>query len=90
MNNFIIYSKKVCPYCDNAKALLKSKGYSYTEVMVDQDQDALENMIKITNRRTVPQIFFGQYHIGGFDDLVVIEQSGELEKIVNESESLGE
>lgn len=70
MQNITVYSKGYCPYCKAAKSLLSKKGLSYTEVDVQKNADNLKEMLTRSNRRTVPQIFFGDKHIGGFDDLV--------------------
>ena len=85
MTEMIIYSKDHCPYCDRAKALLSEKGIGYKEIRVDLDPEAFHTMLEKSKRRTVPQIFFGDKHIGGFDDLWALEQSGELEPLVNQT-----
>lgn len=84
MAKIIVYSTKVCPYCVRAKALLDRKGLSYTEVMVDQNEEARLEMMQKSNRRTVPQIFINNQSIGGFDDLSALDQSGELDKLLNQ------
>ena len=74
-----VYSTEVCPYCLRAKALLKARGVtSIDEVRVDHDPAARTVMIERTGRRTVPQIFIGGAHIGGCDDLIALDQRGEL------------
>jgi glutaredoxin 3 len=80
MLEIVIYGTLVCPYCINAKHLLESKGVSFTEILVDNDQEMLN---KSNGRRTVPQIFIGDRHIGGFDDLRALSESGELDKILS-------
>ena len=70
MKNIIVYSKDYCPYCKSAKALLTSKGLEYTEIDVGHHPDKLGEMIGLSHRRTVPQIFFDGEHIGGSTDLV--------------------
>jgi GrxC family glutaredoxin len=65
-----VYSTQYCPWCQRAKALLKQRGIEYTEVDVTEDRALQKEMIDRTGRQTVPQIFFGEEHIGGFDDLV--------------------
>ena len=77
-----IYSSRFCGYCVAAERLLKSKGAEYEIVKVDEDPNQFEHMIKITGRRTVPQIFIGDHHVGGFDDLSAINQSGELDTLL--------
>ncbi|OGT52082.1 MAG: glutaredoxin 3 [Gammaproteobacteria bacterium RIFCSPHIGHO2_12_FULL_41_15] len=79
MASIEIYSKAVCPFCDRAKALLKSKGAQFKEIKVDQDSEQLNIMIERSGRRTVPQIFINDEHIGGFDDLWALHQAGELD-----------
>lgn len=69
MQAITIYSKDYCPYCKAAKALLNSKGLPFNEIEVGYDQDKLETMVTRSGRRTVPQIFFGEEHIGGYTDL---------------------
>lgn len=82
MATIIMYTKDHCPYCDWAKQLLDSKQASYTEIRVDLQQDKLEEMIRLSGRRTVPQIFINDQAIGGFDDLSALAKSGELDKLL--------
>lgn len=69
MSNIIIYSKDYCPYCKAAKALLDHKELPFTEIEVSTNTDKLAEMVKLSKRRTVPQIFIDGEHIGGYDDL---------------------
>lgn len=69
MKNILIYSKDYCPYCKAAKALLDSKGLAYTEIDVSDEPEKLQEMLSRSRRRTVPQIFFDEEHIGGYTDL---------------------
>lgn len=78
----IIYSSLTCPYCDHAKELLDQKGLAYKEVNVDQDPNYLREMVEKSGRRTVPQIFIDGKHIGGFDDLRRLNESGKLDALV--------
>lgn len=78
----IIYSSLTCPYCDHAKELLDQKGLAYKEVNVDQDPNYLREMVEKSGRRTVPQIFIDDKHIGGFDDLRRLNESGKLDALV--------
>jgi glutaredoxin 3 len=74
-----IYTTGTCPYCIQAKALLKQRGVvELEEVRVDMLQGEREKMMEITGRRTVPQIFIGSTHVGGCDDLVALDSRGEL------------
>jgi glutaredoxin 3 len=82
MAKVVIYTKDTCPYCEHAKELLKHKGVAYTEIAVDKDQAQLETMMRLSNRRTVPQIFIDDKSIGGFDDLSALNASGELDKLL--------
>ena len=77
-----IYSKKVCPYCDKAKALLTSKGLEYVEYMVDEDQELFKQMLERSNKRSLPQIFINNHHVGGFDDLYALNQSNGIESLL--------
>jgi glutaredoxin 3 len=78
-----IYTKTFCPYCWRAKHLLDSKGLEYTEISVDFGGEPRQQMLGRANgRSTVPQIFIGEQHIGGCDDLVALERSGELDSLV--------
>jgi glutaredoxin 3 len=84
MKKITIYSKEICPYCVKAKNLLKRKGLNYDEIIVNTDE-IKQNMIKKSNgRMTVPQIFIGEYHVGGCDDLHALEADGKLDKLLNE------
>ncbi len=74
-----MYTTAVCPYCLRAKALLKARGVTaIDEVRVDSDPGARAVMVSRTGRRTVPQIFIGETHIGGCDDLIALDQRGAL------------
>ncbi|MDO9314393.1 MAG: glutaredoxin 3 [Burkholderiaceae bacterium] len=74
-----MYTTQVCPYCLRAKALLKERGVAtIDEVRVDLDPAARDAMVERTGRRTVPQIFIGDAHIGGCDDLIALDQRGGL------------
>ena len=74
-----MYTTAVCPYCVRAKQILKSKGVSdIEEIRVDKLPEAREHMMTITGRRTVPQIFIGETHVGGCDDLMALDAKGGL------------
>jgi glutaredoxin 3 len=74
-----MYTTQVCPFCQRAKALLKQRGVqAIDEVRVDLDAAERDRMIEITGRRTVPQIFIGDTHVGGCDDLIALDQRGAL------------
>ncbi len=82
MKEVVIYTKSYCPYCTKAKALLTSKGIPFKEIDVEYDDQAREEMIRLSRRQTVPQIFIGTYHIGGYDDLYRLNERGELDKLL--------
>jgi glutaredoxin 3 len=74
-----MYTTAVCPYCIRAKSILKTKGVqSIEEIRIDQDPAALAHMMAITGRRSVPQIFIGETHVGGCDDLMALDSAGGL------------
>ncbi|MGH8062331.1 MAG: glutaredoxin 3 [Pseudoxanthomonas sp.] len=77
----ILYTTAICPYCVAAKNFLKSKGQSWTEVRIDTDPAAREKMMASTRRSSVPQIFIGQTHVGGYDDMVALHRAGKLEPL---------
>lgn len=79
MNAVKMYTTQVCPYCLRAKALLKQRGVEVIEeIRIDLDAAAREHMMSTTGRRTVPQIFIGDTHVGGCDDLIALDQRGGL------------
>ena len=87
MNTVEIYTKPYCPYCHRAKALLDAKGLSYTEIDVSMDKTRLSEMLHRSQRSTVPQVFIGDHHIGGSDDLIVANQNGELATLLQPGNS---
>jgi glutaredoxin 3 len=79
MQNVTMYTTAVCPYCIRAKQVLKAKGVQQVEeIRVDLDASAREHMVRLTGRRTVPQIFVGDTHVGGCDDLMALDARGAL------------
>ena len=83
MSKIKIYTTPICPYCVRAKALLKKKGAQFEEVDVFMDADARAEMEdKSQGRRTVPQIFIGEKHVGGCDDLYALESKGQLDPLL--------
>lgn len=80
MSKVVMYSTAVCPYCVRAEQLLTKKGVAEIEkVRIDLDPERFEEMMTLTQgRRTVPQIFIGDTHVGGYDDLVDLDMDGEL------------
>lgn len=81
--DIIIYSKDYCPYCKRAKALIKAKGYDFTEYDIVNDAALTAEMIERSGgRRTVPQIFIGDVHVGGASDLFELESQGKLDALL--------
>ena len=79
MNAVKMYTTQVCPYCVRAKALLRQRGVEQIdEIRIDLDPAQRDHMMAITGRRTVPQIFIGDTHVGGCDDLIALDQKGGL------------
>jgi glutaredoxin 3 len=85
MAKIVMYSTRVCPYCIRAEQLLRARGVSDIEkIMVDQYPDQREEMVARTGgRRTVPQIFIGEYYVGGCDDLYALDKQGKLLGLLN-------
>ncbi|HBN54197.1 glutaredoxin 3 [Stenotrophomonas sp. MYb238] len=77
-----IYSTAVCPYCVAAKNFLKSKGRTWNEVRIDLDPAEREKMMTRTRRTSVPQIFVGDVHVGGYDDMMALHRAGKLEPLL--------
>jgi glutaredoxin 3 len=77
-----VYVSDWCPYCERAKGLLAQKNVDFREINVDDDAKLREEMIARSNRRTVPQIFIGDTHVGGCDDLFELDRSGELDRLI--------
>lgn len=82
MPEILIYTSNYCPYCTMAKRLLDKKGAIYSEINVDNKPELREMMMLKTKRRTVPQIYIGEQHIGGFDDLYALEQQKSLDALL--------
>lgn len=83
MNAVRMYTTQVCPFCIRAKALLKQRGVEQIdEVRVDLDPSQRDRMIELTGRRTVPQIFIGDTHVGGCDDLMLLDRNGGLQPLL--------
>lgn len=77
-----LYTRQSCGYCHRAKQLLRSKGVDFTEIAVDGDPEKRQEMIRRSGRYTVPQIWIGERHIGGSDDLHALERRGELDALL--------
>ena len=84
MAKILMYSTGVCPFCLMAERLLKSKGVSEIEkIRVDLEPRRREEMMQRTGRRTVPQIYIGERHVGGYDDLAALDRAGELAPLLS-------
>ncbi len=82
MPEVTMYSTAVCPYCDRAERLLVSKGVKIRKIRVDLDPELRVAMMQRTGRRTVPQIYIGEHHVGGCDDLYALDRAGELDALL--------
>jgi glutaredoxin 3 len=78
----VVYRTAWCPYCDRAHALLEAKGVPFEEIDVEAKPEQREEMIRRSGRRTVPQIFIGERHIGGSDDLQALDAAGGLDQLL--------
>lgn len=79
----IVYSSATCPYCVRAKMLLEKKNIAFTEIRVDDNPEKRIEMQNRSQRQTVPQIFIGDHHVGGCDDLYALEAAGRLDQFFN-------
>jgi glutaredoxin 3 len=83
MENVLMYCTEVCPYCVRAVQLLKRKGVLEIEkIRIDLQPELRDAMVEKTGRRTVPQIYIGAFHVGGYDDLAALDHAGELDKLL--------
>lgn len=78
----LVYTKPFCAYCVAAKSLLREKGVSFREIDIARDDTARDDLVRRTGRRTLPQIFIGTQHLGGFDDLSALDQQGKLDPLL--------
>lgn len=84
MSQVTIYTKAYCPYCVRAKSVLDNKGVSYQEIRIDEQPELRPEMIeRAGGSTTVPQIFIGERHIGGCDDMLALDASGKLDPLLN-------
>ena len=77
-----MYSSAICPYCVMAKNFLKSKGHTWNEVRIDTDPAERDKMVARARRTSVPQIFVGEVHVGGYDDMMALHRAGKLEPLL--------
>lgn len=83
MPNIVMYTTGNCPYCVRAKSLLQKKGMTYEELRIDQHPELRADMERRSSgRRTVPQIFIGDFHVGGFDDMCALDSDGKLDPLL--------
>lgn len=82
MPEIVIYSTAMCPYCVRAKMLLQRKGIQWEEKRIDLDRGLMREMLQRSNRRTVPQIFIDDYHVGGYDDMAELDAMGKLDPLL--------
>jgi len=82
MTRIVIYTTRYCPYCIRAKQLLDGKVVNYEEIPVDGDALLRQQMIELSGRSTVPQIWIGKIHVGGFDDLWALDCAGKLDALL--------
>ena len=82
MSDVLMYTTAICPYCVAAKNFLKARGASWTEVRVDTDPARRAEMMARAQRTSVPQIFIGDRHVGGYDDLVALDRAGGLKPLL--------
>lgn len=81
-NPVIVYGNTTCGYCGAARMLLTKKGVAFQDIIVTDEPQLRTEMEQRSGRRSIPQIFIGDHHIGGFDDLYALEQAGELDKLL--------
>lgn len=82
MPRIIMYTTAICPYCNNAKKLLQEKGATWEEIRVDTNPDLRNEMMEKSGQRTVPQIWIGEQHVGGFTDLWALDKAGKLDPLL--------
>ena len=88
MTQIDIYTTRFCPYCHAAKRLLSRKGVAFTEIDVSGDPKGRSEMVeRASGRMTVPQIFIGSTHVGGYDDLYALDRAGKLDSLLGQSEA---
>ncbi len=80
--NVVVYVTPLCPYCSRARRLLDKKGVEYTVINVAADSRLWDEMTERSRRYTVPQIFIGEHHVGGFDDMTVLDMEGRLDELL--------
>lgn len=87
MPHVVMYTTAICPYCVRAKVLLQRKGVDYEERRIEGSRELMREMLERSQRRTVPQIFIDDLHVGGFDDLADLDMEGRLDELLGVTES---
>lgn len=85
MSHIRMYCTEYCPYCVRAEMLLKSRGVEIRKIFIDSLADGFRELFELTGRRTVPQIFIGDHHVGGYDDLSAMDARGDLAPLLGTS-----
>ena len=85
----LMYTTAMCPYCQMAERLLRAKGVEVEKVRVDLEPARRAEMIEKTGRRTVPQIYIGETHVGGYDDLAALDRAGKLDPLLGSAGTTG-
>ncbi|KAA6182690.1 glutaredoxin 3 [Thiohalocapsa marina] len=80
-----MYTTAICPYCVRARRLLEHKGVEYEDIRIDRDREQRKIMIQRSNRTTVPQIFIGEVHVGGYDDMAELDAAGKLDPLLQQA-----
>ena len=90
MSKVQIYTTAICPYCVRAKSLLDRKGVSYEELRIEGNRELMREMLERSQRRTVPQIFIDEFHVGGYDDMAALDVEGRLDPLLGLAPHLDE
>jgi len=85
MPRVLVYGTHVCPYCRMAERLLEKKGVQAEKIMVDENPARREEMIRLSGRTSVPQVFIGEKHVGGYTDMVALDREGQLDALLNQA-----
>ena len=83
MTDVVLYGTRFCPFCTEARRLLTAKGFTYQDVSVDNDPELRASVMARSSRNTVPQIWIGDRYVGGYTELLALEDNGELDALVN-------
>lgn len=82
MSAVVLYGTRFCPYCIAARRFLKARGIAFEDIAVDGDHALREELVERSGQRTVPQIWIGERHVGGFTDMQALERNGELDQLL--------